>query len=72
MKVKSRVSYTLVVYMKDGDHEYTVREKVPGERLDVIKAVAEAYAKEGLEYLIYKEEVTPVKFMLSNERKVEL
>lgn len=72
MKIKSKVSYTLVVYMKDGDREYTIREKVPGERLDIIKAVAEAYAKEGLEYLIYKEEVSPIKFVLSNERKVEL
>ena len=72
MKIKNRVSYTLVVYVKEGDREYTIREKVPGERLDTIKAVAEAYAKEGLEYLIYKEEVSPVKFVLSSERKVEL
>ena len=34
--------------------------------------LAEAYAKEGLEYLIYKEELSPIKFVLSNERKVEL
>ena len=72
MKIKNRVSYTLVVYVKEGDREYTIKEKVPGERLDLIKAVAETYAKEGLEYLIYKEEVSPVKFVLSSERKVEL
>ena len=72
MKVKSKVSYTLVVFIKEGDKEYTIREKVPGERLDLIKAVAEEYIKEGYEYLIYKEEVSPVKFVLSSERKVEL
>lgn len=72
MKIKSKVSYTLVVFIKEGDKEYTIREKVPGERLDLIKAVAEEYIKEGYEYLIYKEEVSPVKFVLSSERKVEL
>ena len=45
---------------------------MPVERLDLIKAVAEEYIKEGYEYLIYKEEVSPVKFVLSSERKVEL
>ena len=70
--MESKVSYTLVVYAKDGEEVFTLREKFPGEKLETAKALGKVYNKQGYDFYIYKEELTPVCYVLSKDKKVEL
>lgn len=70
--MKSKVSYTLVVYAKDGEEAYTLRETLPEDKLETAKALGKMYNKQGYDFYIYKEELTPVCYVLSQNKKVEL
>lgn len=70
--MESRVRYTLVVYVKDGEEAHTLKETLPEDKLETAKALGKMYNKQGYDFYIYKEEITPVCYVLSKDKKVEL
>ena len=57
-------TYTLIVYMKRNKEIMTIKSKFDESQLQVAKALGESYNKRGHNYMIVKETVEPVKYVL--------
>ena len=63
--MKTTTSYTLIVYMKHNKEIMTIKSKFDESQLQMAKALGESYNRRGHDYMIVKETVEPVKFVLS-------
>lgn len=62
--MKTTTTYTLIVYMKRNKEIMTIKSKFDESQLQVAKALGESYNKRGHNYMIVKETVEPVKYVL--------
>ena len=72
---KSVVTYVLLVYM-DGTTDYTLKNEFPASQyggeenaLSIAKSVGMEFNKQGHDYAIMKETITPVNYILSKRDK---
>ena len=63
--MKTITTYTLIVYMKHNKEIMTIKSKFDESQLQVAKALGESYNKQGHDFLIVKETLEPVKYVLS-------
>jgi hypothetical protein len=74
----SVVTYVLMVYM-DGAKDYTLKNEFPAnayggesQAYKLAKAVGEEYNKQGHDFVIMQEVITPVHYIISEKNKERL